>query len=39
MCVLGEAVDDSEDDGLATDLRQPFDEVHRDIRPHLGRHL
>jgi hypothetical protein len=39
MCILGEAVDDGEDDRLAADLGQPLDEVHGNICPHLGRHL
>jgi hypothetical protein len=39
MGVLGESVDDGEDDRLAAHLGQPFDEVHRDVRPDLGRHL
>ena len=36
--VLGEAIDHRQDDRLAADLGKPLDEVHRDIRPHLGRH-
>jgi hypothetical protein len=39
MRVLGEAVDDSEDDRLAADFGQPFNEVHGDVRPHLGLNL
>jgi hypothetical protein len=39
MCVLGEAVDDSEDDRLTADFGQPFNEVHGDDRPHLGLNL
>ena len=37
--VLGEAVDHREYDRLAPDLRKALDEVHGDVRPHLGRHL
>jgi hypothetical protein len=37
--VLGEAVDHREHDRLATHLRKALDEVHGDIRPHLGRYL
>ena len=39
VCILGELVDDGEDDGFAANLQKPFDEVHRDIRPHLGRNI
>ena len=39
MCVLREAVHHREDDGFARHLGQPFDEVHGDVGPHLGRHL
>lgn len=39
MCVLGEAVDHREDNGLSSHLGQPMDEVERDIRPDLGRQL
>ena len=39
MRVLGEAIYDGEDDGLATNLGQPLDEIHGDVRPHMGRHL
>jgi hypothetical protein len=28
VSVLGEAIDHSEDDGLAADLGQPLDEIH-----------
>ena len=37
--VLGEAINHREDDGLAANLRQPLDEVHGDVRPHLGGHV
>jgi hypothetical protein len=37
--ILGEALDHREDDGLAMDLRQALKEVHRNVRPHLGRHI
>jgi hypothetical protein len=37
--VFGEAVHDGEDDQLAAHLEQPFDEVHRDVRPYLRGHL
>ena len=37
--VLGEPVDNGEDDGLSVDLGKALDEVHRDIRPHLGRNV
>jgi len=37
--VLGEAVDHREHDGLAADLGEALDEVHGDVRPHLGRDL
>jgi len=37
MRILGEPVNHREYDGLAANLRQPLDEVHRDIRPDLGR--
>ena len=37
--ILGESVDHRENDGFATDLGQPLDEVHGDIRPHLGRYF
>ena len=36
--VLGEAIDDGEDDRLAADLGQPLDKVHGDVNPHLGWH-
>ena len=36
--VLGEPVDDGEDDTLAMDLRKGLDEVHRNVRPHTRRH-
>jgi len=36
--VLGEAIDDSEDDRLAADPGQPLDKVHEDVSPHLGWH-
>ena len=39
VCVLSEAADDGENDRLAADLRQPFNEIHGDIRPYLGRYL
>jgi len=39
VCVLGEAVDHREYDGLAAHLREALDEVHGDIRPYLGRNL
>jgi hypothetical protein len=37
--MLGEAIDHREDDRLAMDLRQALNEVHQDVRPHLGRHI
>jgi hypothetical protein len=37
--VLGEAVDHHEYDGLAAHLGKALDEVHGDIRPHLGWNL
>ena len=37
--VLGEAINHREDDGLPAHLGQPFDEVHGDVRPHLGGHV
>jgi hypothetical protein len=37
--VLGEAIDHREDDRFVAHLRQPLDEVHGDVGPHLGRHL
>jgi hypothetical protein len=39
VSVLGEAIDHREDDRFAAHLRQPLDEVHGDVGPHLGRHL
>lgn len=39
VCILGEAVNDGEDDGFLVDLGQAFDEVHRDVGLHLGRHV
>jgi hypothetical protein len=39
MRVLGEAVDHGEDDGLAAHLQKALDEIHRDVRPHLGWNL
>jgi hypothetical protein len=39
MRILGEAIDHREDNRLAPDFTQPFDEVHGDVGPHLGRHL
>ena len=39
MRILGETVEHRENDGFAADLGQPLDEVHRDIRPHLGRYF
>ena len=37
--VLGEAVHHGEDDRLPMYLGELLDEVHGDVRPHLGRHL
>lgn len=37
--VLGEAVNNGEDDGFVADLGQPLDEVHADVRPHLRRNF
>ena len=37
--VLGEPVDDGEDDRLSVDLGKALDEVHRDIHQHLGRNI
>jgi len=37
--VLGEAVDHCQHDRLAAHLRQPLDEIHRDVRPDLGWHV
>ena len=34
--VLGEAVNHREDDGFAAHLGKALDEVHGNIRPHLG---
>jgi len=34
--IFGEAIDHREDDRFATDLWQAFNEVHRNICPHLG---
>jgi len=34
--ILGEAVHHGEDDRLPADLGQALDEVHQDVRPHLG---
>jgi hypothetical protein len=28
VCILGQSVDDLQDNGLAADLGEPFDEVH-----------
>ena len=40
LCIpTRQSVHHGENDGLATDLGQPLDEVHRDVGPHLGRHL
>jgi len=39
MRVLGEAIDHRENDRLTTNLWEVLNEVHGDIRPHLGRHL
>ena len=36
MRILGETVEHRENDGFAADLGQPLDEIHGDIRPHLG---
>lgn len=36
VCVLGEAVDDGQDDALAIDAGQTLDEVKGDVGPHLG---
>ena len=38
MCILAEAVYHREDDGLAADARQRFDEIHGDVRPYPLRH-
>ena len=37
--ILGEAVDHSENGGLAAHLGKALDEVHGDIRPNLRQHL
>jgi hypothetical protein len=34
MRILGEAIDHREDNRLAPDFRQPFNEVHGDVGPH-----
>ena len=39
MRVLGEAVNDGEDDGFPANLGQPLDEIHGDVGPDLVRHL
>lgn len=39
VCVLKEAVDSVQNDRLLIDLRKALDEVHRDVSPHLGRHI
>jgi hypothetical protein len=39
MRVHGEAVDHREYDGFPANLGQTLDEVHGDIRPHLGRNV
>lgn len=39
MRILGESVDDGEDERFAAHLGQPFNEVQGDVRPHLGRNL
>lgn len=36
--VLGERVDNGEDDEFPVDLGEALDEVHRDVCPHLGRY-
>jgi hypothetical protein len=36
MCILGEVIHHGEDDRLAIDIGESFDEVHRDIRPNRG---
>ena len=38
MSHLGEAVNDGQDDRLATDPREPFHEVHGDVAPNLRWH-
>jgi hypothetical protein len=35
VAVLGEAVDDGEDDALAIDLREALHEIHGDVGPDL----
>ena len=37
--VLGEAIDDGEDDGLAADPRKALDEIHSDVSPHRVRNV
>jgi hypothetical protein len=36
MCILGEVIHHGEDDRLAIDTGESFDEVHRDIHPNQG---
>jgi hypothetical protein len=39
VSVLKEAVDRVKNDRLLVDLRKALDEVHRNVSPHLGRHI
>jgi hypothetical protein len=39
VCILGEAFDHCEDDGLAAHLGEALNEVHGDISPHLRGHV
>jgi hypothetical protein len=38
MCILGEAIDDGEDDQLPTNARKALNRVHGAIAPHMLRH-
>jgi len=39
VCILGEAIHHCKNDGLASNLRQPFNEIHQYVGPDLGRHI
>ena len=39
MSMLGEPINHDQYDALAMDAREAFDEIKRDVRPDLGRHI